>query len=99
LCSEYFKRMSGAASSSMTPGSKPLPQKSVNQRPTTALLSSIDMDVPSLLGVCSHVEDGGDDSARVGQPVSLWSWTVLENALGSEGLPSGGGAVTRGRVA
>src|SRR5215470_18811739 len=43
-CSEYSNRMSGAASSSMTAGSKSLPQNSVNHRPTTALLSSIDMD-------------------------------------------------------
>src|SRR6266851_1435734 len=35
--------MSGAASSSMTAGLKSLPQNSVNHRPTTALLSSIDM--------------------------------------------------------
>jgi len=37
--------MSGAASSSITAGSKSGPQNSVNQRPTTALFSSVDMVV------------------------------------------------------
>src|SRR6201992_530710 len=39
-CSEYFNSMSGAAISSMTPRLTLSPQNSVNQRPTTALLSS-----------------------------------------------------------
>src|SRR5690349_20550120 len=39
-CSEYFSSMSGAAISSTTLRFQVLPQKSVNQRPTTALLSS-----------------------------------------------------------
>src|ERR1700693_941135 len=39
-CSEYFSSISGAAISSMTPRLTVLPQNSVNQRPTTALLSS-----------------------------------------------------------
>src|SRR5471032_86427 len=43
-CSEYCKRMSGAASSSTIPGFQVLPQNSMNQRPTTALFScSLDM--------------------------------------------------------
>src|SRR5689334_14825245 len=39
-CSEYFNSMSGAATSSTTARSHVSPQKSVNQRPTIALLSS-----------------------------------------------------------
>src|SRR5262245_57892832 len=39
-CSEYLSSMSGAAISSTTPSLTPLPQNSVNQRPTVALLSS-----------------------------------------------------------
>ena len=39
-CNEYCRSMSGAASSSTMPSLQVLPQKSVNQRPTTALLSS-----------------------------------------------------------
>src|SRR6478672_9452765 len=39
-CSEYLSSMSGAAISSITPRLTRLPQNSVNQRPTTALLSS-----------------------------------------------------------
>src|SRR5215470_9017312 len=64
-CSEYSKRISGAASSSMTAGLKSLPQNSVNQRPTMALFSSIDMDRPFLVAVdrrlpfrSAHTEDG-----------------------------------------
>jgi len=44
LCSEYSKRMSGAASSSITSALKFSPQNSVNHRPTTALFSSIDIE-------------------------------------------------------
>src|ERR1700722_7695470 len=39
-CSEYFKSMSGAAISSTTARLTLLPQNSVTQRPSTALLSS-----------------------------------------------------------
>src|SRR6185437_10785055 len=39
-CSEYFSNMSGAAISSTTRRLQASPQKSVNQRPTIALLSS-----------------------------------------------------------
>src|SRR5262245_45084325 len=39
-CSEYLSSMFGAAISSMTPRLTVLPQNSVNQRPTTALLSA-----------------------------------------------------------
>src|ERR1700704_5487451 len=43
-CSEYCKRMSGALSSSTTPGFQGLPQNSLNHRATTALFScSFDM--------------------------------------------------------
>src|ERR1700741_3381126 len=38
-CSEYFSSMSGAAISSTISRLQVLPQKSVNHRPTTALLS------------------------------------------------------------
>src|ERR1700674_2384704 len=38
-CNEYFSSMSGAAISSITPRLTFLPQNSLNQRPTTALLS------------------------------------------------------------
>jgi hypothetical protein len=43
-CSEYCNRMSGALSSSTTPGFQGLPQNSLNHRATTALFScSLDM--------------------------------------------------------
>ena len=47
-CIEYSNRISGAASSSMTPALKSGPQNSVNHRSTTALFCSIDIDHPSL---------------------------------------------------
>src|SRR5215208_6385307 len=61
-CREYCSRISGAASSSTTLGFQGLPQNSVNQRPTMALLScSFDMGVPlvvvsdATLGSCRLV--------------------------------------------
>src|ERR1700722_13087318 len=47
-CSEYCRRMSGAASSSTIPRLQVGPQNSVNQRPTMALFScSFDMVISS----------------------------------------------------
>src|SRR4051794_10535616 len=54
--------MSGAAISSMIAGSKLLPQKSLNQRTTTALLSSTDMESPSWWG--SRRGGGGGVAVR-----------------------------------
>src|ERR1700681_2674638 len=47
-CSEYCRSMSGAASSSTMPRLHVSPQKSVNQRPTMALLS-LTLDMIDLL--------------------------------------------------
>src|ERR1700730_6662065 len=56
--SEYFSSMFGAAISSITLRLQVLPQKSVNQRPTMALLSSCKlMGVP--LDCCFKVIGGG----------------------------------------
>jgi len=47
--------MSGAANSSITAGLKSLPQNSLNQRPTIALLSSTDMIVLFLMVNCGSI--------------------------------------------
>src|ERR1700752_547477 len=58
-CSEYCKRMSGAASSSTMLGFHVSPQNSVNQRPTMALLScSLDMLHPFASPVLKSPADG-----------------------------------------
>src|ERR1700722_427146 len=64
-CSEYLSSMSGAAISSTTPRLHVLPQKSVNQRPTTALLScSFDILISLFM-----VEDGEGNGLRIsGRP-------------------------------
>src|SRR3954447_1095601 len=68
--SEYFSNISGAAISSTTPRSQVLPQKSVNQRPTMALLSSCKlMEVP--LDCCFEVIGG-----------TRWPWH-LRSSLGA----------------
>src|SRR5262249_11768353 len=54
-CSEYLSTMSGAAISSTTARLTLLPQKSVNQRPTTALLAAC-----LLIGMAPHDLPGED---------------------------------------
>src|SRR5580698_9870493 len=57
-CNEYCRSMSGAASSSTMSRLHALPQKSVNQRPTMALLSSsLDMVNSSLTVVETEKQD------------------------------------------
>src|SRR5678815_4247404 len=64
-CSEYCRSMSGAASSSTMPRLQVLPQKSVNQRPTMALLSSsLDMANSSSVGI--------DEEMRVASPLERY---------------------------
>src|SRR5262249_51516334 len=85
-CSEYSKRISGPASSSITAGLKSLPQNSVNQRPTMALFSSSDMDrafpasgLPAPVAGAHH-EDARRARARERTreippgAVTSWSW-------------------------
>src|SRR3954452_11213863 len=55
-CSEYCKRISGAASSSTILGFQGLPQNSSNQRPTISLLFSA--DIALLLCVGCHFCQG-----------------------------------------
>src|SRR5262245_47027037 len=74
-CSEYSKRMSGAASSSITAGSNSAPQNSVNQRPTIFLFSSTDTSTtPPVIGTTRpgpHPVDGGRArSVRCGAQIS-----------------------------
>src|ERR1043165_1942986 len=66
-CNEYCSSMSGAASSSTIAGLYSLPQKCVNQRPTTALLSSsLDMiDLLALQWAAPVCERGGRATLRI----------------------------------
>src|SRR5207237_10503684 len=71
-CSEYWSRISGAASSSMILGFQGLPQKPSNQRPTIALLScsrdicdppgAVDEGAPAFDRRVSTSQAGGTDT-------------------------------------
>src|SRR5713101_8093806 len=61
--------MSGAASSSMTAGLNCVPQNSLNQRPTIALLSSTDMRGPPLdASGCPGLRVPSPRRRRAGRP-------------------------------
>src|SRR5262245_61469268 len=69
-CSEYLSSISGAAISSTTPRLTVLPQNSVNQRPTTALLSAslrMGMAPHDCLVTTEAVDDLGNELRATGE--------------------------------
>src|ERR1700722_10224803 len=87
-CREYFKSISGAAISSTTARFTSLPQNSVNQRPTTALLSSC-LLMKWILLVCIGGSSKSLDDARANDYASLghatlrflpWNWRDARRA-------------------
>src|SRR3954471_15812665 len=83
--------MSGAAISSMIAESRSLPQKSVNQRTTTALLASTDMESPSWWGN----RRGGGGGGTVRSRPHLINATAAEYVSSLDRLPLRAGRAQR----